>query len=163
MSLSEHIRTNLFEVEQKCQRRNQASGPRRTNGAAASSEAGLCRCCGLQSYRIFLYRTCALESTATVRLGKDLAQSWTTREILHAAEIHLEEGVVACVQSCQSGFAAPLSLRSSMWFTQSSPCIALQKAPTAKTFDMISAWWRCFQRLPQPLHLLQRLDDHEWN
>ncbi|CAE7236698.1 Scn11a [Symbiodinium pilosum] len=91
MSLSEHIRTNLFEVEQKCQRRNQASGPRRTNGAAASSEAGLCRCCGLQSYRIFLYRTCALESTATVRLGKDLAQSWTTREILHAAEIHLEE------------------------------------------------------------------------
>ncbi|CAE7270008.1 unnamed protein product, partial [Symbiodinium microadriaticum] len=30
-------------------------------------------------------------ATTRIRLGKDLAQSWTTREILHAAELHLEE------------------------------------------------------------------------
>ncbi|CAE7456727.1 RAP, partial [Symbiodinium sp. CCMP2456] len=33
----------------------------------------------------------ASEATTRIRLGKDLAQSWTTREILHAAELHLEE------------------------------------------------------------------------
>ncbi|CAE7238091.1 RAP, partial [Symbiodinium natans] len=48
--------------------RTQGTGPRKTSGAPAGSE-----------------------STTRVRLGKDLAQSWTTREILHAAELHLEE------------------------------------------------------------------------
>ena len=63
---------------------------RPTTGSHAScaSAPELCNVFAFFSVLFFL------QSTTRIRLGKDLAQSWTTREILHAAELHLEVGIV---------------------------------------------------------------------